>query len=71
MKRNVPIGFRQGEHNDNLKCYIDFKLQGVVVVVLYVHVHYVHVWERLCGLGGKKKMELKNVTMETDGRTNK
>ena len=56
MKRNVPIGFRQGEHNDNLKCYIDFKLQGVVVVVfvvvvLYVHVHYVHVWERLCGLG--------------------
>ena len=26
---------------------------------------------RLRGFGGKKKMELKNVTMETDGRTNK
>ena len=36
MKRNVPIGFRQGEHNDNLKCYIDLKLQGVVVVIIVV-----------------------------------
>ena len=26
-------------------------------------------WERLRGLGGKKKMELKDVTMETDDRT--
>ena len=49
MKRNVPIGFRQGEHNDNLKCYIDFKLQGVVVVAFKVVVLHVHVWERLCG----------------------
>ena len=52
MKRNVPIGFRQGEHNDNLKCYIDLKLQGVVVIIVVVVLPvHVHVWERLCGLG--------------------
>ena len=39
------------------------------VCVHHAHVH--HGWERLRGFGGKKKMELKNVTMETDGRTNK
>ena len=49
--RYVPIGGRQGEHNDNLKCYIDFKLQGVVVVAFKVVVLHVHVWERLRGLG--------------------
>ena len=33
-------------------------------------VHRIHEWERLCGLGGKKKMELKKKEC-ADGRTTK